>query len=80
MPKGSKVEEVYEALLKKGYDKGKAARIAQSQTGEALATGRPETCREDGEQLFERWPVADGHSRFGSESQHQRLAQRGAGG
>ena len=41
MPKGSKVEEVYEALLKKGYDKGKAARIAQSQTGEALATGAP---------------------------------------
>jgi hypothetical protein len=32
---------VYQALLKKGYSKGKAARIAQSQTGEALATGRP---------------------------------------
>jgi hypothetical protein len=40
MPVGSAVEEVYEALLKKGYDKGKAARIAQSRTGEALATGR----------------------------------------
>lgn len=40
MPVGSAVEDVYEALLKRGYDKGKAARIAQSRTGEALATGR----------------------------------------
>ena len=40
MPVGSAVEEVYQALLKKGYDKEKAARIAQSRTGEALATGR----------------------------------------
>ena len=41
MPAGTKVNEVYQALLKKGYSKEKAARIAQSQTGEALATGRP---------------------------------------
>ena len=41
MPAGTKVDQVYQALLKKGYDKGKAARIAQSETGEALATGRP---------------------------------------
>ena len=41
MPRGSKVDEVYQALLKKGYDKGKAARIAQAETGQALATGRP---------------------------------------
>jgi hypothetical protein len=41
MPTGTKVDEVYEALRKKGYSPGKAARIAQSQTGEALATGRP---------------------------------------
>ena len=41
MPRGSKVNEVYQALLKKGYDKGKAARIAQAETGQALATGRP---------------------------------------
>ena len=41
MPTGTKVNEVYQALLKKGYSKEKAARIAQSQTGEALATGRP---------------------------------------
>lgn len=40
MPKGTKVHKVYEALKRQGYDKGKAARIAQSQTGKALATGR----------------------------------------
>ena len=41
MPTGTKVDEVYQALLKKGYSKAKAARIAQSQTGAALATGKP---------------------------------------
>ncbi len=41
MPTGTAVEKCYEALLQKGYSKAKAARIAQSQTGEALATGRP---------------------------------------
>jgi hypothetical protein len=41
LPTGSKVEEVYQALLKKGHSEESAARIAQSQTGEALATGRP---------------------------------------
>ena len=40
MPQGTAVDRVYQALLKKGYSKEKAARIAQSQTGEALATGR----------------------------------------
>ncbi len=40
MPKGSKVHNMYEALLKKGYSKGSAARIAQSQTGQALQTGK----------------------------------------
>jgi hypothetical protein len=40
MPQGTAVENAYQALRKKGYDKGMAARIAQSQTGEALATGR----------------------------------------
>ena len=41
MPKGTKVEKVYTALREKGADPGKAARIAQSQTGLALATGKP---------------------------------------
>ena len=41
MPKHSEVDDVYEALRRRGYGKGKAARIAQSRTGEALATGRP---------------------------------------
>jgi len=41
MPRGSKVDKVYRGILKKTGDKGKAARIAQSQTGQALATGKP---------------------------------------
>lgn len=41
MPKGSKVEKVYEALKREGYSKEKSARIAQSKTGQALATGKP---------------------------------------
>jgi hypothetical protein len=41
MPKGSKVEKVYRALKREGYDEGKAARIAQSKTGQSLATGKP---------------------------------------
>lgn len=40
MPKGTKVEKAYKALRREGADKGKAARIAQAQTGLALATGR----------------------------------------
>jgi len=41
MPIGSKVHGVYRALLRKGYAKANAARIAQSQTGLALKTGKP---------------------------------------
>ena len=41
MPKGSKVGKMYDAMTAKGMDKGKAARIAQSKTGQALATGKP---------------------------------------
>jgi hypothetical protein len=41
MPKGTAVHNVYEALRAQGMSKGKAARIAQSQTGLALATGKP---------------------------------------
>jgi hypothetical protein len=40
MPKGSKVDKVYQALKHEGMDKGKAARIAQSKTHQALATGK----------------------------------------
>lgn len=40
MPKGTKVHNMYEALLKKGYSKESAARIAQHRTGQALATGK----------------------------------------
>ena len=40
MPKGTKVDSIYEAIKRKTGDKGKAARIAQSMTGKSLATGR----------------------------------------
>jgi len=40
MPKGTKVHKVYEAILRTGASKGKAARIAQAQTGKSLATGK----------------------------------------
>lgn len=41
IPAGTKVHTLYVALRRKGYDKGKAARIAQSVSGQALATGKP---------------------------------------
>lgn len=40
MPKGSKVHRQYDAMRDKGMPKGKAARIAQANTGQALATGK----------------------------------------
>jgi hypothetical protein len=41
MPEGTKVHILYDKLLTKGASKGKAARIAQAKTGQALATGKP---------------------------------------
>jgi hypothetical protein len=41
MPKNTKVHKLYDALRREGASKGKAARIAQSKTGQALATGKP---------------------------------------
>lgn len=41
MPKGSKVDKVYKALLREGKSKESATRIAQAKTGQALQTGRP---------------------------------------
>lgn len=41
MLKGTKVDKLYERLRAKGYKAGSAARIAQSATGQALATGKP---------------------------------------
>ena len=32
---------MYDAMVGEGMSKGKAARIAQSKTGQALATGKP---------------------------------------
>lgn len=41
MPAGTKVERVYQALVKKGKSKASAARIAQAATGQSLKTGKP---------------------------------------
>jgi hypothetical protein len=41
MPGNSRVHNLYEKLLKKGYSKESAVKIAQHQTGQALATGKP---------------------------------------
>jgi len=40
MPKGTKVHQIYKAIVREGAPKGKAARIAQAQTGKSLATGK----------------------------------------
>ena len=41
MPLGTLVDSIYRALLRGGKDKGTAARIAQSKSGQALAIGKP---------------------------------------
>lgn len=41
MPIGSAVHRCYIDLRRKGYSEGKAARICQSSTGQALQTGKP---------------------------------------
>ena len=40
MPKGTKVEKMYEALKKKGKSKENAAKISQAATGLSLLTGK----------------------------------------
>lgn len=40
MPKSSKVGKMYDAMREKGMPAGKAARIAQSRTGQSLHTGK----------------------------------------
>ena len=41
MPKGTKVERQFQALKREGHSPGSAARIAQSNTGQSLQTGKP---------------------------------------
>jgi len=41
MPEGTKVDKLYTHLVRDGYSEQSAAKIAQSQTGEALKTGKP---------------------------------------
>lgn len=45
MPKGTKVHKVFDALRRSGHSKASSARIAQAQTGQSLATGRPSKSR-----------------------------------
>ncbi len=40
MPKGTVVYKMYSAMVREGMDEGKAARIAQSNTGKSLQTGK----------------------------------------
>lgn len=40
MPKGTKVEKLYQRLLKEGYSKASAAKIAQAKTKLSLKTGK----------------------------------------
>ena len=46
-PEGTKVDELYKKLRAEGKSEESAARIAQSATGEALATGRPPEHKEN---------------------------------
>lgn len=41
MPKGTKVENVYKALVRVGNSKATAAKMAQAKTGQSLKTGKP---------------------------------------
>jgi hypothetical protein len=41
MPEGTSVDRIYKALRRAGKDPATAAKIAQSKTGLALATGKP---------------------------------------
>lgn len=47
MPKGTKVERLYEHLRDQGYTPKSAAKIAQSKTGLALETGKPPKHKRD---------------------------------
>ena len=47
MPESSKVHHVYEALKEEGKSEESAAKIAQAETGEALATGKPPEHKEE---------------------------------
>ena len=45
MPQGTSVHKMYEDLVKKGYSKKTAAKMAQARTGLALVTGKPPKMR-----------------------------------
>ena len=49
MPEGSAVDKLYKKLRAEGKSEESAARIAQSVTGEALATGKPPKGQENSE-------------------------------
>lgn len=40
MPRGTKVDKIYRAILKETGDAAKSAKIAQAKTGKSLATGK----------------------------------------
>jgi ribosome modulation factor len=59
MPKGTKVEEMYQALRREGKSEKSAARIAQAETGLNLQTGKPSKGRENGMEASGKWYGAD---------------------
>ncbi len=40
MPKGTKVEKMFQALKRQGHSDASAAKIAQAKTGQSLKTGK----------------------------------------
>ena len=41
MPQGTEVDKIYQTLLRIGYSKEEAAKIAQAKSGQSLKTGKP---------------------------------------
>lgn len=41
MPEGTRVARMVKALMREGYDKVSAIKIAQSRTGQSYMTGKP---------------------------------------
>lgn len=60
MPEGTKVEKLYKKLLSEGHSEESAARIAQSQTGLSLQTGKPPKGRGNMQKIMNGWNTLRG--------------------
>lgn len=63
MPKGTKVEEVYQALRREGMSEERAAKIAQAQTGLSLATGKPPKGTENMRESYKQRMIREAEER-----------------